>query len=50
MPPYLIYSGRLTRPAFTDNFMDYSQDSCLTDFSAGQVTRLTSQMGTYRGL
>jgi hypothetical protein len=30
--------------------MDYSYDSCMTEFTAGQITRLSSQMVTYRGL
>ncbi|TFK43247.1 metalloprotease [Crucibulum laeve] len=32
------------------NYMDYSYDSCMTEFTAGQITRLKSQMRTYRGL
>jgi hypothetical protein len=31
-----------------DNFMDYSDDSCMNKFTSGQATRLTSQMATYR--
>ncbi|RXW25827.1 hypothetical protein EST38_g43 [Candolleomyces aberdarensis] len=31
------------------NYMDYSYDSCMTEFSAGQTTRLQSQIATYRG-
>ncbi|KAI0322948.1 hypothetical protein OF83DRAFT_1089869 [Amylostereum chailletii] len=32
------------------NYMDYSYDSCMTEFSAGQTTRLQSQIATYRGI
>ncbi|CAE6484900.1 unnamed protein product [Rhizoctonia solani] len=32
------------------NYMDYSDDSCMTEFTAGQATRLKSQMSTYRGV
>ncbi|KAL0948523.1 hypothetical protein HGRIS_011083 [Hohenbuehelia grisea] len=31
-----------------NNFMDYSQDSCLTEFTKGQIERLQAQMRTYR--
>jgi len=30
------------------NYMDYSYDSCMTEFSAGQITRLTQMTTTYR--
>ncbi|KAJ2915016.1 hypothetical protein MD484_g5383, partial [Candolleomyces efflorescens] len=32
------------------NYMDYSYDSCMTEFTPGQTARLTSQIATYRGL
>ncbi|KAG8778190.1 hypothetical protein FRC12_025120 [Ceratobasidium sp. 428] len=32
------------------NYMDYSYDSCMTEFTAGQVTRIKSQISTYRGI
>ncbi|KAJ7692210.1 hypothetical protein B0H17DRAFT_934245, partial [Mycena rosella] len=30
------------------NFMDYSSDACMTQFSAGQMARATTQFSTYR--
>ena len=33
-----------------DNFMDYSDDSCMNKFTTGQITRMDSQVSTYRGL
>ncbi|KAJ7627867.1 zincin [Mycena rosella] len=30
------------------NFMDYSSDACMTQFSAGQMSRATTQFATYR--
>ncbi|KAF9452168.1 metalloprotease [Macrolepiota fuliginosa MF-IS2] len=32
------------------NFMDYTDDACMTEFTAGQITRLTSQIATYRSI
>jgi hypothetical protein len=32
------------------NYMDYSYDSCMNQLTAGQVSRLRSQMRTYRGV
>lgn len=33
-----------------DNYMDYSDDSCMNQFTPGQVARLRAQMWIYRGL
>lgn len=30
--------------------MDYSYDSCMTEFTPGQSTRLNSQLATYRSI
>ena len=32
------------------NYMDYSDDSCMNNFTPGQCTRLKSQIATYRGI
>ncbi|KAF9452929.1 metalloprotease [Macrolepiota fuliginosa MF-IS2] len=32
------------------NFMDYSDDVCMREFTAGQISRLRSQISVYRGL
>jgi hypothetical protein len=32
------------------NYMDYSDDSCMNNFTAGQYTRAKSQVATYRGI
>lgn len=31
-----------------NNFMDYSDDACMNTFTAGQISRMQSQMATYR--
>ncbi|KAB5595367.1 Extracellular metalloprotease [Ceratobasidium theobromae] len=32
------------------NYMDYSYDSCMNQFTAGQTARIKSQIATYRGI
>ncbi|KAJ7101271.1 metalloprotease [Mycena belliarum] len=32
------------------NYMDYTVDSCYTEFTPGQITRMKGQMSTYRGV
>ncbi|KAI0042587.1 metalloprotease [Auriscalpium vulgare] len=32
------------------NYMDYSYDSCMSEFTAGQIARFKSQLATYRGI
>lgn len=33
-----------------DNYMDYTDDACMTEFSTGQITRLRAQIALYRGI
>ncbi|KAL0946009.1 hypothetical protein HGRIS_012285 [Hohenbuehelia grisea] len=52
-PAYGCPAGRDTckkdnLPDPIHNFMDYSYDSCMNEFTPGQVTRLQGQMRTYR--
>ncbi len=37
-----------SRPDAVNNYMDYSDDACMTEFSQGQVLRMTSSFTTYR--
>ena len=32
------------------NYMDYTDDSCMNNFTSGQCTRLIAQLDTYRGV
>jgi hypothetical protein len=51
-PAYGCPTGRNTCSAAGNdpitNFMDYSDDSCMTNFTAGQASRMASQFATYR--
>ena len=44
-----LVTDPLSSPA-VQNYMDYSDDSCMNNFSPGQITRLQSQISTYRGI
>lgn len=35
---------------FADNFMDYTDDSCMTGFTKGQAKRIKAQLRTYRNV
>jgi hypothetical protein len=34
----------------TENYMDYSDDACMEEFTPGQTERLTTAIATYRNL
>jgi len=40
--------SRFPGPDPIDNFMDYSDDSCMTEFTPGQASRMASMWNTYR--
>ena len=40
---------RLFPPA-VHNYMDYTDDSCMNNFTPGQITRLRAQIAMYRGI
>jgi len=46
--------GRDTCPSLgldpVQNYMDYSNDSCMNNFTPGQIARLKSQISAYRGI
>lgn len=47
--PRSLVTYPLSFPA-VHNYMDYSDDSCMNNFTPGQITRLQSQLSTYRGI
>ena len=47
--PQAFVAHPITFPA-VQNFMDYSNDACMNNFTPGQIARLQSQIQTYRGI
>ena len=41
---------RIPLTMFSDNFMDYTPDACMNNFTPGQGNRLGTQLATYRSL
>lgn len=37
-------------PALLNNFMEYTDDNCMTGFSQGQITRLRQELRVFRGV
>lgn len=46
--PFVIWDLGLMM--WTANYMDYTDDSCMDHFTAGQAARAVSQISTYRGI
>jgi hypothetical protein len=49
LPHRCIKKPMLTN-SWIDNFMDYTYDSCMEEFSAGQAARIRTQLYTYRNV
>ena len=45
-----FWNPSLTPFTAIQNYMDYSDDACMDNFSPGQIRRLKSQVSTYRGI
>ena len=46
----LPYQTRCETDAASDNYMDYSSDGCMTEFTPGQADRMRLQLMFYRGI
>jgi hypothetical protein len=47
--PQISIAHTISFPA-VQNYMDYSNDACMNNFTPGQIARLQSQIQTYRGI